>query len=62
MAKETNKTRTAIIGGGASGLAAAIFASGTRNCSVTVFEAKDVPGRKINGTGNGKCNFTIKPI
>ncbi len=58
MAKETNKIRTAIIGGGASGLAAAIFASGTGNCSVTVFEAKDVPGRKINGTGNGKCNFT----
>lgn len=51
------KTKTAVIGGGASGMLAAIFAS-RGGADVTVFEAKDTLGKKINATGNGKCNFT----
>ena len=58
MNDEKKKKRIGIIGGGASGMTAAIFASAAKNTEVVVFEAKDVPGKKINGTGNGKCNFT----
>ncbi|SHO50187.1 BaiN/RdsA family NAD(P)/FAD-dependent oxidoreductase [Anaerocolumna xylanovorans] len=46
-----------IIGGGASGLFAAIWAA-KRNKQVTVLEHKDRPGKKILATGNGKCNYT----
>lgn len=46
-----------IIGGGASGLAAAIFAARQKN-KVTILEHKDKIGRKILATGNGKCNYT----
>lgn len=51
------KTRIAIIGGGASGMMAAIAAAG-RGAKVTVYEAKDRLGKKILATGNGKCNYT----
>lgn len=48
-----------IIGAGASGLAAAISAAGEQqNISVMLIEKKDVPGRKLAATGNGKCNIT----
>lgn len=49
--------RAAIIGGGASGLAAAIAAAENGN-KVTVFEKNDRVGRKILSTGNGRCNMT----
>ncbi len=58
MTDDKKKIKIGIIGGGAGGMAAAIFASLSDKAEITVFEAKDVPGRKINGTGNGKCNFT----
>ncbi len=58
MSEKKSKTRIGVIGGGASGMTAAIFASACPDTEVTVFEAKEVPGKKINGTGNGKCNFT----
>lgn len=48
---------TAIIGGGASGLAAAIAAASNGN-GVTIFEKNDRVGRKILSTGNGRCNMT----
>lgn len=51
------KTRIAIIGGGASGMMAAVTAAGM-GAGVTVYEAKDRLGKKILATGNGKCNFT----
>lgn len=51
------KTRVAIIGGGASGMMAAITAAG-QGANVTIYEAKDRLGKKILATGNGKCNFT----
>lgn len=46
-----------IVGGGASGLFAAICAA-RRNKKVTILEHKDKPGKKILATGNGKCNYT----
>ena len=46
-----------IIGGGASGLVAAIFAA-KAECRVLVLEQKDKLCKKIYATGNGKCNFT----
>ena len=50
---------TVVIGGGASGLTAAIFAA-RGGCKVLVLEQKDKLCKKIYATGNGKCNFTNK--
>lgn len=53
----------AIIGGGASGLIAAITAARLGAC-VTIFERQSRIGKKILVTGNGRCNLTnvnIKP-
>lgn len=51
------KKRVGIIGGGASGLVAAIGA--TRNgAEVTIIEHMDRVGKKILSTGNGRCNLT----
>lgn len=47
--------KVAIIGGGASGLTASIYAS--KNHNVTIFERNNVCGKKITITGNGKCNY-----
>lgn len=46
-----------IVGGGASGLMAAVFAARQLE-KVTVLEHKDKIGKKILATGNGKCNYT----
>lgn len=46
-----------IIGGGASGLVAAISAA-RNGAKVTILESGERIGRKILSTGNGKCNFT----
>lgn len=46
-----------IIGGGASGMAAAITAARI-GAKVTVFERGDRVGKKILATGNGRCNMT----
>ena len=51
--------KLAIIGGGASGLCAAIEAKYFDNSiDVTVFERMLKAGKKILATGNGRCNFT----
>lgn len=47
----------AIIGGGASGLAAAITAK-ARGKNVVLLESSDRVGKKILATGNGKCNLS----
>ena len=47
-----------IIGGGASGLAAALAARESLANSVTVFERQNRVGRKLLATGNGRCNLT----
>ncbi len=55
------KNNIAIIGGGASGLAAAIFAA-RKGAAVAVFEKNPRVGKKILSTGNGRCNFTNTDI
>ncbi len=51
-----------IIGGGASGLMAAISAAGAGAADVLILEQQDKPGRKLLMTGNGRCNLThLKP-
>ena len=49
--------RVIIIGGGASGLMAAITAA-RNGAKVTVLEHQNQVGKKILVTGNGRCNFT----
>lgn len=46
-----------IVGAGASGLMAAIAAA-AHGASVTVLEQNEKPGKKLNATGNGRCNLT----
>lgn len=53
--------RIAIIGGGASGMMAAVTAAGL-GCAVTIYEHKDRVGKKLLSTGNGKCNFTNRSV
>ena len=49
--------RAAVIGAGASGMTAALTASGLGH-EVTVFERQARVGRKLMATGNGRCNLT----
>lgn len=49
--------RILVVGGGASGLTAAIFAARNGN-KVKILEHKDRVGKKILMTGNGRCNLT----
>lgn len=55
-------TDIAVIGGGASGLAAAITAARLCDGKVTVFERLVRTGKKIIATGNGKCNLSNKSL
>lgn len=57
MTNDSMKMEVIIIGAGAAGLTAAIYAarSGAR---VTVLEHTAKAGKKILSTGNGKCNIT----
>lgn len=48
-----------IIGGGASGIMAAIKAA-NEGALVTILERKESIGKKLLVTGNGRCNFTNK--
>lgn len=51
----------AIIGGGASGMAAAIeLKMSSPDCAVIIIEKNDALGRKIRATGNGRCNIANK--
>ena len=47
-----------IIGGGASGMAAALAAAEKENVQVLLFERQARLGRKLQATGNGRCNLT----
>ncbi len=51
------KKHVIIVGGGASGLVAAITAA-REGATVTIVEQKDQIGKKILSTGNGRCNLT----
>lgn len=46
-----------VIGGGASGMMAAITAA-EAGSQVLLLEQKEIPGKKLMMTGNGRCNFT----
>lgn len=55
--------KIAIIGGGASGIATAIYAKrNNEKNSVTVFERSDRVLRKLLATGNGRCNLSNESI
>ncbi len=47
-----------IIGGGASGMAAALAAAENPQTQVVLFERQARLGRKLSATGNGRCNLT----
>ena len=47
-----------IIGGGASGMAAALAAAENPNAQVILLERQARVGRKLLATGNGRCNLT----
>ena len=47
----------AVIGGGASGMAAAIEAA-HQGVQVRLYESQSRLGRKLLATGNGRCNFS----
>ena len=47
-----------VIGGGASGLMAALAAAKNKDNRVLVLERQQRPGRKLLATGNGRCNLT----
>ena len=51
------QTRIAVIGAGAAGMMAAIYAA-QNGASVTVFEKNDRVGKKLAITGKGRCNVT----
>lgn len=57
------KTDAIIIGGGASGLAAAIeFKNISPDADVVIVERLNKTGRKILATGNGRCNLSNKNL
>ncbi len=71
MRYDDGMEKLAIIGGGASGLAAAIAAAdelrtgvtpdegaATHDVEIVVYEADERVGRSILATGNGRCNFS----
>ncbi|MGV8148789.1 MAG: NAD(P)/FAD-dependent oxidoreductase [Alkaliphilus sp.] len=55
--KQNEKFDVAVIGGGASGLVAAICAA-RKGATVVIIERLNRVGKKILATGNGRCNFS----
>lgn len=55
------REKIAVIGGGAAGLMAGIFAA-QENTEVTVLEGGARIGRKLLATGNGRCNLSNEAI
>ena len=47
-----------VIGAGASGMAAALAAANRENVQVLLFERQARVGRKLQATGNGRCNLS----
>ena len=47
-----------IIGGGASGMAAALAAAENEKNQVILLERQARVGRKLQATGNGRCNLS----
>lgn len=55
--EEIHLKRVIVVGGGASGLMAAIMAA-RQGAKVTLLEKNKQTGKKLLVTGNGRCNFT----
>ena len=55
--RDIRMKKVLVVGGGASGLVAAIFAA-REGAAVTILERTDRVGKKILATGNGRCNMT----
>ncbi|PKM70614.1 MAG: aminoacetone oxidase family FAD-binding enzyme, partial [Firmicutes bacterium HGW-Firmicutes-18] len=49
--------KVGVLGGGASGMTAAVVAS-RNGADVTILERLDRVGKKLLATGNGRCNYT----
>ena len=62
MAELKEKLNIAVIGGGASGMTAAIFASKNKNVNVTIFERNESLGKKLLSTGNGHANISNEDL
>ncbi len=67
MMNKDNAMIIAVIGGGASGLAAAVFAARSArmhsmNVRINVYDGNSRVGKKILVTGNGRCNFSNENI
>lgn len=65
--KSNISAHIAVIGGGAAGLAAAIFAARKaeeykKQVKITVYEGNSRVGKKLLVTGNGRCNFTNEVV
>ena len=58
LCKEGENMVVGIIGGGASGMAAALAAAENEKVQVILFERQARLGRKLQATGNGRCNLT----
>ncbi|NMD44737.1 MAG: FAD-binding protein, partial [Clostridiales bacterium] len=52
-----NRSELIVVGGGASGMMAALTAA-ERGVKVLLIEGDERLGRKIKQSGNGRCNFT----
>ena len=57
FSKGADMEHVLVVGGGASGMMAAIAAA-KQGAEVTILEQNEQMGKKILSTGNGKCNFT----
>lgn len=57
--KEMRSIEVLVLGGGASGMMAAITAA-REHAHVMILEKKNRLGKKLLATGNGRCNFTNK--
>ena len=56
--RKGHKMVIGIIGGGASGMAAALAAAENMDNEVILLERQARVGRKLQATGNGRCNLT----